>query len=213
MNNENRRNARVTELRAFLHQAMLTSPESIQFQLMGKISPSRFLISSEMKLDENKLHMDFMGARDQKVGFVLSLNGRVQHTFDGLKAIPHLLSLNGLLKCKTNIRDGNINVMINKTLYGLHLRNRNVFGNTSVHNITFAMFQNGSQAIPMETKLKGYLELNKEMKRGLASFQVDEKALSIDFSNVMGRGHSRVSGTFTHNISFLKNAGMKKTVT
>ncbi|KAM6244422.1 uncharacterized protein M6G45_010876 isoform 1-T1 [Spheniscus humboldti] len=208
MDNENRKNARVVKLRAFLHQTILTNPESIQFQLMGKIFPSRLLLSSEMKLNENRLHVDFMGAREQKVGFVLSLNGRVQHTFAGLKAIPHLLSLNGLLKCKNNIHDGNINVMINKILYGLHLRNRNVFGNTTVHNITFAMFQNGSQAIPMEAKLKGHLELSKEMKRGLASFQVDEKALSVDFSNVMSRGHSRVHGTFTHNISFLKNAGL-----
>lgn len=104
-------------------------------------------------------------------------------------------------------------MMVNKTLYGLRLRNRNVFGNATVHNITFAMFQNGSQAIPMEAKLKGHLELSKEMKRGLASFQVDEKALSVDFSNIMSHGHSRVSGTFTHNISFLKNAGIGKTLT
>lgn len=63
-------------------------------------------MSSEMKLNENRLHVDFMGTREQKVGLVLSLNGRVQHTFAGLKAIPRLLSLNGLLKCKTNIHDG-----------------------------------------------------------------------------------------------------------
>ncbi|XP_053936194.1 uncharacterized protein LOC128853691 isoform X2 [Cuculus canorus] len=208
MNNEKRKTARAVELRAFLHQTVLTNAESIQFQLMGKIFPSRLLISSEMKLNENRLHMDFMGAREQKIGFVLSLNGRIQHTFAGLETIPHLLSLNGLLKCKNNIHDGNINVMINKTLYGLHLRNRNVFGNTTVHNITFAMFQNGSRAIPMEAKLKGHLELSKELKKGLASFQVDEKALSVDFSNVMSREHSGVSGMFTHNISFLKNAGL-----
>ncbi|XP_064318160.1 uncharacterized protein LOC135315238 [Phalacrocorax carbo] len=208
MNNENRKNAKVVEWRAFLHQTILTNPESIQLQLMGKMFPSRLLLSSEMKLNENKLHVDFMGTREQKVGFVLSLNGRVQHTFAGLQAIPHHLSLKGLLKCKNNVHDGNINMMINKTLYGLHLRNRNVFGNTTVHNITFAMFQNGSQAIPMEAKLKGHLELSKEMKRGLASFQVDEKALSIGFSNVMSHGYSRVCGTFTHNISFLKNAGL-----
>ncbi|XP_026714940.1 uncharacterized protein LOC113485740 [Athene cunicularia] len=208
MNNENRKNARAVELRAFLHQTILTNPESIQLQLMGKVLPSRLWISSEMKLNENRLCMDFMGAKEQKVGFVLSLSGRVQHTFAGLKAIPHLLSLNGLLKCKNNIHDGNISVMVNRTLYGLHLRNRNVFGNTTVRNITFAVFQNGSQAIPMEAKLKGHLELSKEMKRGLAVFQVDEKALSVDFSNIMSHGHSRVSGTFTHNISFLKNAGL-----
>ncbi|XP_064008707.1 uncharacterized protein LOC135180262 [Pogoniulus pusillus] len=208
MNSENRKKARAVDLRAFIHQTILTNPESIQFQLMGKIFPSRLLISSEMKLDENRLHVDFMGAREQKVGFLLSLNGRVQHTFDGLKAIPHLLSLNGLLKCKANSHDGNIIVMVNKTLYGLHLRNRNVFGNTTIHNITFAMFQNGSQAMPMEAKLKGHLELSKEIKRLLASFQVDEKDLSLGFSNIMSPGHSSVSGTFTHNVSFLQNAGL-----
>lgn len=101
-------------------------------------------------------------------------------------------------------------MMVNKRLFGLHVRNRNVFGNTTVHNITVAMVQNGSQAIPGEARLKGHLELNKEKKRGLASFQVDEKALSVDFFNVMDHGHGRVSGTFTHNIDFFKNAGRKK---
>ncbi|XP_033921269.1 uncharacterized protein [Melopsittacus undulatus] len=208
MSKENRRKNRAVELRAFLHQAILTNPESIQFRLLGKVFPSRLLISSEMKLNENRLHINFMGAREQKVGLVLSLYGKVQHTFAGLKAVPHHLSLNGLLMCKNNIHDGNINVMVNKTVYGLHLRNRNVFGNTTVHSITFAMFQNGSQAIPVEAKLKGRLELSKELKRGLANFQVDEKALFVDFSNIMSHGHSSLSGTFAHNISFLKNAGL-----
>ncbi|XP_041257507.1 uncharacterized protein LOC121334429 [Onychostruthus taczanowskii] len=208
VNNEKRRNARIVELRAFLHQTVLTNPESVQFQLMGKIFPSRLLLSSSLKLNENRLHMDFMGAREQKAGFVLSLNGRVQHTFTGLKAIPHLLSLDGFLKCKNNIHDGNINVMVNKRLYGLHVRNRNVFGNTTVHNITVAMVQNGSQGIPGEARLKGHLELSKEKKRGLASFQVDEKALSVDFFNIMDRGHGTVSGTFTHNVNFLTDAGL-----
>ncbi|XP_064376460.1 uncharacterized protein LOC112981027 isoform X3 [Dromaius novaehollandiae] len=207
MNNEKRRNARVVRVGAFLHQAILTEPESMQFQLMGKMYPSRLLVSSEIKLNENRLHVDFMGAREQKVGLVLSLNGKVRHTFTGLKAIPQLLSVNGLLKRKSNIHDGNINVMINKALYGLHLRNRNVFGNSSVHNITFAMFQNGSEAMPMEAKLKGHLELSKEIKRVLASFLVDEKALCVDFSSVMSHEHIRVSGMFAHNISSLKNAG------
>ncbi|XP_062444584.1 uncharacterized protein LOC134147453 [Rhea pennata] len=207
-NNEKRRNARVVRVIAFLHQAFLTEPESMQFQLMGKMFPLSLLISSEIKLNENRLHVDFMGAREQKDGLGLSINGKVQHTFTGLKAIPQLLSLNGLLKCKSNIHDGNINVMINKALYGLHLRNRNAFGNSSVHSVTFAMFQNGSKAMPMEARLKGHLELSKEIKRGLASFLVDEKVLSVDFSSVMSHEYIRVSGTFTHNISSLKNAGL-----
>ncbi|KAF2981704.1 hypothetical protein EK904_015086 [Melospiza melodia maxima] len=103
---------------------------------------------------------------------------------------------------------GNINVMVNQRLYGLQVRNRNVFENTTVHNLTVAMVQNGTQAIPGEARLKGHLELSKEKKRGLASFQVDEKALSVDFFNIMDHGHSRVSGTFTHNVDFLKDAGL-----
>ncbi|XP_014791696.1 PREDICTED: uncharacterized protein LOC106884686 [Calidris pugnax] len=123
-NNEKRKNARVVELRAFLHQTVLTNPESIQFQIMGKIFPSRIITKAPKKFEEKPF-------------------------------------------CQSN----------------------------------------GSQAIPMEAKLKGHLELSKEMKRGLASFQVDEEALSLDFSNIMSPEHSRVSGTFTHNISLLKNAG------
>nr|XP_047909692.1 uncharacterized protein LOC106041217 isoform X1 [Anser cygnoides] len=208
MNKENRKDARGVELRAFLHQAILTNPESIQLQLMCKMFPSRFRISSVIKFNENGLHVDFMGARQQKVGFVLSLNGRIQHTFSGFKTIPHLLSLNGLLKHKNNIHDGNINLMINNALYGFHLGSRNVFGNSTIRKITFTMFQNGSQAIPVEAILKGQLELSKEMIRSLVSFHMDEKALFVDFSKVMSHGHNRVTGTLTHNISSLKNAGL-----
>lgn len=103
--------------------------------------------------------------------------------------------------------------MINNALYGFHLGSRNVFWNVTIRNITFTMFQNGSQAIPVEAKLTGHLELSKEMKRGLVSFHMDEKALFVDFSKVMSHGHNRVSGTFTHNISSLNNAGMKKSLT
>lgn len=41
VNNENRRNAKTVDLKAFLHQTVLTNPESVQFHLMGKIFPSR----------------------------------------------------------------------------------------------------------------------------------------------------------------------------
>ncbi|CAM2099649.1 unnamed protein product [Caretta caretta] len=207
MSKETRKNSRIIGVSALLHQAILTEPESVQLQLMGKVSPSRLLLSSELKLNENRLHLDFVGAMEQKVGLVLSLNGKVQHNIGGLKVIPQLFSLNGSLKRKNNIHEGNISVMINKALYGLNLRNRNVFGNISLHNITFTLTQNSSQAIPMEAKLKGHLELNKGIKRGLASFQVDEQALYIDVSNVMSQEHRGITGTLIHNINSLKNAG------
>ncbi|XP_030433966.1 uncharacterized protein LOC115658723 isoform X5 [Gopherus evgoodei] len=207
MSKETRKNSRIIGVRALLHQAILTEPESVQLQLMGKASPSRLLLSSELKLNENRLHLVFLGAMEQKVGLLLSLNGKVQHNIGGLKIIPQLFSLNGSLKRKNNIHEGNISVMINKALYGLHLRNRNVFGNISLHNVTFTLTQNGSQAIPMEAKLKGHLELNKGIKRGLASFQVDEQALYVDVSNVMNQGHRGIAGTLIHNFTSLKNAG------
>nr|XP_032635524.1 uncharacterized protein LOC116824393 isoform X2 [Chelonoidis abingdonii] len=207
MSKETRKNSRIIGVRALLHQAILTEPESVQLQLMGKVSPSRLLLSSELKLNENRFHLVFLGAMEQKVGLLLSLNGKVQHSIGGLKIIPQLFSLNGSLKRKNNIHEGNISVMINKALYGLHLRNRNVFGNISLHNVTFTLTQNGSQAIPMEAKLKGHLELNKGIKRGLASFHVDEQALYVDVSNVMNQGHRGIAGTLIHNISSLKNAG------
>ncbi|XP_067407568.1 uncharacterized protein [Emydura macquarii macquarii] len=204
---ENRKNTRVIGVSGLLHQAILTEPESVQLQLMSKVSPSRLLLSSEMKLNQNRLHLDFMGAKEQKIGLVLSLNGKLQHNIGGLKVVPQLFSLTGALKRKNNIHEGNISVMINKALYGLHLRNRNVFGNISLHNITFTLTQNGSQAVPKEVKLKGHLELNKGIKRGLASFQVDEQALCVDVSNIMNQEHRGITGTFRHNISSLKNAG------
>ncbi|XP_043349367.1 uncharacterized protein LOC119862732 isoform X3 [Dermochelys coriacea] len=207
MSKETRKNSRIIGVSALLHQEILTEPESVQLQLMGKVSPSRLLLSSELKLNENRLHLDFVGAMEQKVGLVLSLNGKVQHKIGGLKVIPQLFSLNGSLKRKNNIYEGNISVMINKAQYGLNLRNRNVFGNISLHNITFSLTQNGSQAIPMEAKLKGHLELNKGIKRGLASFQVDEQALYVDVSNVMSQEHRGITGTLIHNINSLKNAG------
>ncbi|XP_039239514.1 uncharacterized protein LOC113982708 [Pipra filicauda] len=128
VNNENRKNGRAVALRAFLHQTILTNPESIQLQLIGKMFPSRTVVISVPK--------------------------------------------------------------------------------DSLHSNNFCLLQNGSLAIPVGARLKGHLELSKEMKRGLASFQVDEKALSVDFFNITSHGHSRVSGTFTHNIDFLKNAGL-----
>ncbi|XP_075755429.1 uncharacterized protein LOC102446612 isoform X2 [Pelodiscus sinensis] len=207
MSKENRKNMRVVGVSALLYQAILTEPESVQLQLMSKVSPTRLLLSSELKLNENRLHLDFVGAKEQKVGLVLSLYGKVQHNIGGLEVIPQFFSLNGSLKRKNNIHEGNISVVLNKALYGLQLRNRNVFGNISLHNITFTLTQNGSQAIPMEAKLKTHLELNKGVKRGLASFQVDGQALSMDVSNVMNREHRGITGTLIHNISSLKIAG------
>ncbi|XP_019350266.2 uncharacterized protein LOC102557779 isoform X1 [Alligator mississippiensis] len=210
MSNENRKNARFIGVSALLHQTILKEMESTQLQLMGKIYPSRLLISSQMKLNENRLCLDFMGAKEQKVGLVMSVNGKMQHNVAAWKAVPQLLSLNGSLKRKNNIHEGNISVMISKALYWFHLRNRNVFGNTSLHNITFTMSQNGSQAIPAEAKLKGHLELSQGIKRGLASFQVDEKALCVDVSNVLSQEQRGLTGTLTHNISSLQNAGFPR---
>ncbi|XP_074867207.1 uncharacterized protein LOC142021855 [Carettochelys insculpta] len=207
LSKENRKTTTTVGVNALLHQAILTEPQSVQLQLTSKVSPARLLASSELKLNENRLYLDFAGAKEQRAGLVLSLNGKVQHNMGDLKVVPQLFSLKGSLKRKNNIHEGNISVMINKALYGLHLRNRNVFGNISLHNITFTLTQNGSQAVPMDAKLKAHLELNKGMKRGLACFQVDGQVLYVDVSNVMNQEHGQITGTLIHNITSLKNAG------
>ncbi|XP_053132427.1 uncharacterized protein LOC128336575 [Hemicordylus capensis] len=137
------------------------------------------------------------------------LPSSVQHNIDGLKCIlPQHFSLNGSLKRKKNIHEGIMKLIIDQSEYGLHLRNRNMFGNASLHNIIVALTQNGSQAFPSEAKLRGQLELHRGIQRGAASMQVDTGALCIDISNVISQEQMGVSGTLTHNISAFHMAGL-----
>ncbi|XP_078518884.1 uncharacterized protein LOC144784068 [Lissotriton helveticus] len=204
---ESRKNTRMFSLSALMHQSILKEPQYANLRLVGKGSPSRISMSSEINLSQSTFQIDLSGTKEEKVGQVLSLNGQIQHNVDGLKTIPKLISLAGSLKHKNNINEGNISFLVNQAQYGVYLKNRNVFGNTSLHNINVIMTQNGSQSMPMEATLKGQLELTEQIRKGEACFQMDEKSLCVDIANNIDPEHRGVTGTLTHNIGYLKNAG------
>ncbi|XP_069503899.1 uncharacterized protein [Ambystoma mexicanum] len=207
ISNENRKNAKMLSVNALMHQSIFKEPEYAQLRLVGKAFPSRISMSSEICLNQSTFQVDFAGFREEKVGLSLSMNGQLQHNVDDLKAIPKFLSLAGSLKQKNDLNEGNISVLINEALYGLYLKNRNAFGNPNLHNITFILTQNGSQALPLMGKLEGQLEHTEAAKKGQACVQMDERSLCIDISNVVSPEQKGVTGTLTHNITSLKQAG------
>ncbi|XP_053220423.1 uncharacterized protein LOC128401423 isoform X1 [Podarcis raffonei] len=201
-NGEMRKDAGSIRVSALLRQAILTQFRYLWLQFNGKMSPTRAMLSSAVKLNHNAFHLGVVGSKEQKGGLVLTLHGSFRHNVLSLKhIIPQDLSLDGSLKHKNNIREGIMNIMVNQSVFGAHIRNRNVFGNESFHNIAVAVTQNGSRAFPREAKLRGQLELRRGIQRGLASIQVDTRALHLNISNIIILEHLGASGLPPHNIS------------
>ncbi|XP_033023614.1 uncharacterized protein LOC117057008 [Lacerta agilis] len=201
-NGEMRKDAGSIRVSAILRQAVLTQFRYVWLQFNGKMSPTRAMLSSAVKLNHNAFHLGVVGSKEQKVGLVLTLHGSLRHNVLSLKhVIPQDLSLDGSLKHKNNIREGIMNIVVNQSVFGAHIRNRNVFGNESFHNIAVAVTQNGSWAFPREAKLRGQLELRRGIQRGLASIQVDTRALHLNISNIINLEHLGASGMPAHNIS------------
>nr|XP_033819216.1 uncharacterized protein LOC117369188 isoform X2 [Geotrypetes seraphini] len=204
----NRKATRTIGFSARMQQTLLAQPTVVHVRLTGRVFPSRISVFSETRLNHNTFLLAFTGSKGQKVGLVLSFDGKVQHNLEGLTAVPQFLALEGFLKQKNHINEGNITFLINRALYGLHVRNRNVFGNTSLHNITFTLTQNGSQEIPMKTELKGHLELTEVMRKGQGCFEVDGYTLCVEISHILGQENQGITGALTHNIGSLKYTGI-----
>ncbi|CAI5792169.1 XP_028562168.1LOW QUALITY PROTEIN: uncharacterized protein LOC114584447 [Podarcis lilfordi] len=201
-NGEMRKDAGSIRVSALLRQAILTQFRYLWLQFNGKMSPTRAMLSSAVKLNHNAFHLGVVGSKEQKGGLVLTLHGSLRHNVLSLKhVIPQDLSLDGSLRHKNNIREGIMNIMVNQSVFGAHIRNRNVFGNESFHNIAVAVTQNGSWAFPREAKLRGQLELRRGIQRGLASIQMDTRALHLNISNIIILEHLGASGMPAHNIS------------
>ncbi|XP_062999023.1 uncharacterized protein LOC134409950 isoform X2 [Elgaria multicarinata webbii] len=208
-NREMRKNARAIRVSTVLKQAIVTRLKYVWLHFMGKMSPSRLILSSAMKLNENSFHLGITGSKEQKKGLGLTLHGSIEHNLESLMyIIPQDLSLDSSLKRKNNVHEGVVRVMVNQSVYGMHIRNRNVFGDESFHNITVAVTQNGSHAFPREAKIKGRLELKRGIQKGAASLQIDTRAFSIDISNIILQEQIGVAGTLVHNISALYMAGL-----
>ncbi|MEE6498373.1 hypothetical protein FKM82_003056, partial [Ascaphus truei] len=208
LSNENRKNVRIIGLSASINQAVIAKPESAHFRVTGKVFPSRLSLFSEMKVNERALLVDLLASKEQKVGFVLSFGGNLRHNIDDLTIIPPQLSVEGSLKQKKNINEGYISFLKNQELYRMRLRNRNVFGNGSLHNISFSLSQNGSEALPAEINLRAHLELEEGVKNGHVCIQVEDRLLCVDVLSAGDQEHRGVRGKLSHNIVSLQNAGI-----
>ncbi|XP_061456403.1 uncharacterized protein LOC133372116 [Rhineura floridana] len=207
-NGEMRKDARSIRASALLRQAILTQFKYSWLQFMGKLSPSRVMLSSVIELNQNAFHLGVAGSKEQKVGLLLlNLHGSLQHNVLSLKhVIPPEVSLSGSLKHKNNIHEGIMHMVVNRSVFGVHVRNRNIFGNESFHNIAVAVTQNGSRAFPTEAKLRGQLELKRGIQRGSASIQMDTRVLCVNISNIILQEQIGATGMLVHNISGLYTA-------
>ncbi|XP_053550240.1 uncharacterized protein LOC128641740 [Bombina bombina] len=208
LSNDKKKNVGMIGLSASLHQVVLSEPEFARLRIIGKALPSRLSLFSEMKINEKSLKIDLLGSKEQKVGFVLSFTGNVQHNIDDLTVIPNQLSVDGALKQKKNLNEGYIFFVKNQEMYQIHLRNRNVLGNNSLHNISLTLAQNGSRAFPTETKLRAHVQVEESHSSGEVCIQVDDKLLCMDLLNAGDLEHRGIRGRLTHNIVSLRNAGI-----
>ncbi|XP_063790370.1 uncharacterized protein LOC134945174 [Pseudophryne corroboree] len=207
VNQESRKNIRTIGLSMSMQQALTDDLQSACIRVIGKVLPSRVSLTSRFNFMDKFLLIDLSGSKEQKVGLVLSVAGNLVHNIDRLAIIPHQFSADGSLKQKKNINEGYISLVKNKDFYQIHLRNRNVFGNGSHHNITLSFTQNGSHGLPAETKLRANVQLEELHKNGQVCIQVDTKLLCVDLSN-SAEQENGVKGILSHNIVSLQSAGI-----
>ncbi|XP_044289621.1 uncharacterized protein LOC123025172 [Varanus komodoensis] len=206
---EMRKNTQTLQASTLLKQAIVTQPECLWLQFTGKRSPARVTLSSAVKLNEQSFRLGVTGSKEQKGGPVLTLHSSIQHNLDGVtRLVPQELSLDGSLKCKNNLHEGILRVMVNQSAFGIHIRTRNAFGNASFHNITVGMTQNVSQAFLKEAKIRGQLELQRGLQKCAVSIRMDTGALCVDLSNLILQEQIGVTGSVVHNFSTLSWAGL-----
>ncbi|XP_044534269.1 uncharacterized protein LOC123249339 [Gracilinanus agilis] len=208
MSREPRKSSKGWDVSAVFRQAILTEPRAVRLQLSSKITPARVWFFTKMNLNQNNVQMFFTGFKEQKVGPILSLKGRVQHNIDSWGAVPKLLDLTGSLKQKNHSNEGNLSILIDDAMFGLRLRDKHMMGNSSTRSVTCVMVQNGSQALPGELKLRGQLQSQPDGFRGHATFHADETVLSLGTACITAPPHRQLSANLAHNSSTLRNAGL-----
>lgn len=57
-------------------------------------------------MDQNTAQLLLKASAEQKGGHILTLQSQAQHTVAGWTAVPHLLTLKGMLKQKKTLREG-----------------------------------------------------------------------------------------------------------
>ncbi|XP_072466121.1 uncharacterized protein [Notamacropus eugenii] len=208
MSRETRKSSQGWDGSALLRQAIFPNPRAVRLQLSSKVTPARVRFFTKMMFNQNSAQLFFTGLKEEKVGPILSLHGRVQHNIDSWEAVPKLFDLTGSLKRKNHSNEGNLSILIDDALFGLRLRDKRVLGNSSTHSMTCVMIQNGSQAIPEELKLRGQLQTQPDGYHAHATFHADETVLSLGTTCIVTPGHRQLSANLTHNSSTLRNSGL-----
>ncbi|XP_075686225.1 uncharacterized protein LOC142655659 [Rhinoderma darwinii] len=207
LDHESRKNIRTLGVSVSMQQALTADLQTAGLKIIGKILPSRMSLTSKINFNDKSLLIDLSGSKEQKVGLLLSFAGNLVHSFEGLATVPHQLSVDGALKQKKNINEGYISFLKNQNVYQINIRNRNIFNNGSLHNISISFTQNGSHALPTETKIRANVHLEKLHKQGQVCMQIDKRLLCVDLVNAADQ-EQRLKGIVSHNIVSLQNAGI-----
>ncbi|KAM9305542.1 uncharacterized protein PAF06_014108 [Gastrophryne carolinensis] len=207
INSEKRKNIRHMGLSISMQQILIANLEAARLKVMGKVFPSRVSLTSQIRLNNKSLLIDLLGSKEEKVGFVLSFTGNLEHNIALLSTIPQHLLIDGSVKQKNNINECHIRFIKNLAFYQLQLRNRNIYSNGSLHNISFIFNQNGSHLLPLESKLTANVQLQEQNRTGQVCVQVDKKLLCVELLNFADKEHC-VKGILSHNIVTLQNAGI-----
>ncbi|XP_070317228.1 uncharacterized protein [Odocoileus virginianus] len=207
---DSRRNTRGWGVSVLLHQEVLRAPRAVQLQLSSKVAPARIWLFSKALLDQNTVQLFLKASEERRGGRVLTLRSQAQHTVAAWAALPRLLTLVGVLKQKEVLREGTIKVTADSAMLGLLLRDKHerAGNSTSVHSVTCILAQNSSQALPGELQLRGQLQAQTGSLGGQASLRADTASLALGGVCTWGPGHGQLSGSLSHNISALSEAGL-----
>nr|XP_025130429.1 uncharacterized protein LOC102408196 isoform X2 [Bubalus bubalis] len=207
---DSRRNTRGWGMSVLLHQEILRAPRALQLQLSSKVAPARIWLFSKALLDQSTVQLFLKASEEQRGGRVLTLRSQARHTVAAWAALPRLLTLVGVLKQKEVLREGTVKVTADSAVLGFLLRDKHerAGNSTSMHSVTCILAQNSSQALPGELRLSGRLQAQTGSLGGQASLRADTASLALGGVCTWDPGHSQLSGSLSHNISALSEAGL-----
>ncbi|GAB5583070.1 apolipoprotein B-100 [Prionailurus iriomotensis] len=207
---DTRRSSRAWGASVLLRQAVLRAPRAVQLQLSSKVAPARVWLLYKVLVDQSTAQLVLKASAEQRGGQVLTLQSQAQHTVAGWPAVPHLLTLKGVLKQKETFREGTIRVTADSAVLGFLLRDKheNAGNSTSMHSVTCILAQNSTRALPRELWLRGRLQAQTGSLGGQANLRADAASLALGGVCAWGPGYGRLSGSLSHNISTLSEAGL-----
>ncbi|XP_057171097.1 uncharacterized protein LOC113270878 [Ursus arctos] len=197
-----------------LHQAVLNAPRAVQLQLSSKVAAARVWLFCKVLVDQNTAQLLLKASREQRGGQVLTLQSQAQHTVAGWTVVPRLLTLKGMLKQKETLREGTVRATADSAVLGFVLRDkRERAGNgTSLHSVHCTLTQTSSRALPRRLGLRGRLQAQAGSLGGQARLRADAASLALAGVCSWGPRHGQLSGSLSHNISTLREAGLPSEV-